>query len=61
MTKRQKFTSLIANRSVESLKEMVMTLKDSDSDDAAFVEGAILDNLMARMPEAEFVAFCDAL
>lgn len=45
----------------EALKAEIVKMAASDADYATDVLMALLGALESRMPEAEFVAFCDAL
>lgn len=57
----EKITARIAKLSTEMLKDMIRKLNNDFRDGADLVQSAALDALMSRIPEAEFVAFCDAL
>lgn len=54
-------TARIGKLSTSDIKEMAIAISQDLQDGAELVEAAILDELMQRMPEAEFVAFCEAL
>lgn len=56
-----KLTAKISTLTTEMLKDMAIRLNSDFRDGADLVQSAVMDALMARMPEAEFVQFCDAL
>ena len=47
--------------SVDTLKEMAQALMSDHRDGADLVQNVVLDELMVRLPEVDFVAFCEAL
>jgi hypothetical protein len=51
----------IENFSTENLIDLAKTAAINEGEDVDTVLETILDALMARMPEPEFVAFCDSL
>lgn len=51
----------VASLSIATLKDMAARLNTDFRDGADLVQSAVLAELMARLPEAEFVSFCDAL
>lgn len=57
----EKMAKRIAAQSTASLKEMAAKLYVDMRDEASIVLSAVLDALMLRLPEAEFVSFCEAL
>lgn len=59
MTAQQQIEAKIAKLSTEALKDMAIKLYADVRDGAEIVLSAVLDALMARMPEDEFVTFCD--
>jgi DNA-directed RNA polymerase specialized sigma24 family protein len=59
--KMEKITAKITGLTTEMLKDMAARLTDDFRDGADLVQSAVLDALMSRLPEAEFVAFCEAL
>jgi hypothetical protein len=61
MTATQKIEARISRCSVDALKEMALALFANDSDEAGAVLPIVLDALMARMPEADFTSFCEAM
>lgn len=61
MTAQQKLNARLAKLSVSTLKGVVVKLANVHTDEACIVSSAALDQLMARMPDADFIAFCDAL
>lgn len=61
MTAQQKMTSKIASRSTASLKEMAIVLFSDARAESGLVLSAVLDALMARLSESEFVAFCSKM
>lgn len=61
MTAQQKLTSKIASQKTEALKEMAAALYADMRDGADLVFSAVLDALMARLPEDDFVAFCEKM
>jgi hypothetical protein len=58
MTTQQKMEAKIASRSTASLKEMAVALYSDVRAESALVLSMVLDALMCRIPEAEFVSFC---
>ena len=61
MTAQQKITSKIEARSTASLREMATALYSDVRDGSEIVLAAVLDALMTRMSDADFVAFCAVL
>lgn len=61
MTAQQKFTATIEAQNTSSLKEMAVKLFSDTRDGAELVFSAVLDVLMNRLPEDEFVAFCEEM
>src|ERR1700744_6385690 len=61
ITQMNKIAAKVSKLSTEMLKDMAAKLNDDFRDGADLVQSAVLDALMARLPEAEFVAFCDSL
>lgn len=61
MTAQQKLTAKVQALKVATLKEMAKHLVVDARAEADIVLSATLDALMAKMPEAQFVAFCDEL
>lgn len=57
----QKLTAKIAGLSVATLQDMAAKLIVDQREGTEIVLSAVMDALMARMPEAKFVAFCEAL
>lgn len=53
--------SKIKNMSVESLKEMALKVNEDLSSEAGIVLGAILEVLIGKMNEDDFVAFAETL
>lgn len=51
----------IAKLSLNMLKDMAVKLNDDFRDGADIVQNAVMDRLMAIMPETEFVEFCNVL
>jgi hypothetical protein len=51
----------VAGYTVEQLCEMAAKLSTDFRDEAGTVLDAVLATLMAKMPEADFVRFCDKL
>ena len=47
--------------SIEDLKKRLVELMNNHEQGAAIVFNILLDYLESKMPEAEFVAFCDSL
>jgi hypothetical protein len=47
--------------SIAKLQEMAQLLNDDFREGADMVMSAVINALEAKMPEAEFVAFCEAL
>lgn len=56
-----KIEAKVAKLSTSMLQEMVPTLFASDADGSEIVLSAVLAQLEKRLPEAEFVAMCEAL
>lgn len=61
MTAREKMVNRIKEQSTELLKEMVNEVNNDLSKESDIVLMAILDELMERMEEEDFVEFCDSL
>jgi hypothetical protein len=61
MNAAEKMTRKIAAQSTDALKDMASKLYADMREGADIVFSAVLDALMARLPEEEFVAFCDAM
>jgi hypothetical protein len=57
----EKIIAKISPLSVKALKELAVKLNGDLSTEASIVLDAIMDTLMNRMPEDEFVSFCDTL
>lgn len=57
----EKIVAKIENIGLEKLQEMAVLLFNDERDGAEIVFGAVMDRLMAIMPEAEFVQFCDGM
>lgn len=55
----EKITAYIANVSTAQLQEMAGKLFTDNQEGADIVFTAVMDALEARMPEVEFVDFCD--
>lgn len=49
------------NYSIEDLKKRLFDLMNSTEQGSGIVFNILLDYLESKMPEAEFVAFCDSL
>ena len=56
-----KLTSRIQTLSTEMLKDIAQKLNGDFRDGADEAQSAVLDELMARLPETDFVAFCEAM
>ncbi len=56
-----KIITKIASQKTEALMEMAVMLYSDMRDEADIVLNAVLDALMARLPEAEFVDFCSKM
>jgi hypothetical protein len=61
MTAQEKFAAKIQSQSVSSLKEMAKKLFADTREGADMVFSAVLDALMNRIPEDEFIAFCEEM
>ncbi len=61
MTAQQKFTAKVSGLSVSMLKEIAIKMMADTRAEADMVLSAALDALMAKLPEAEFVAFCEEM
>jgi hypothetical protein len=61
MTAQQKFTAKVSSLSVAMLKEIATKMYTDSRDEADMVLSAAIDALMTKMPEAEFVAFCEEM
>ncbi len=59
MNAQQQMEAKIAKLSTEALKDMVLKLHADMRDGAEIALSAVLDALMNRLPEDDFVAFCD--
>ncbi len=57
----QKIDAKIAKLSVPALKDMAAKLMVDQRDGSEIVLSAVMASLMRRMPETDFVAFCEAL
>jgi hypothetical protein len=57
----QKFTAKIAALPVATLQDMAGKLMVDHRDGTEVVLSAVMNALEARMPEAKFIAFCEAL
>lgn len=57
----EKIIAKLDKCSIETLKEMETALMDDHRDGTEIVMGAVMDALMDRMGEDEFVAFADNL
>jgi hypothetical protein len=56
-----KIETKVSGIEISQLKEMAAILSNDMQDGAEIVYASVLNELMARMPENEFVAFCDGL
>ncbi len=61
MTAIEKMTSLVKSQSTEMLKDMAAKLMKEMINAPEIVHDAVMDELMSRMEEAEFVNFCNTL
>lgn len=61
MTAQQKLTAKVSGLKVAMLKDMAKKLITDTRAEADIVLSATLDALMAKLPEDEFVAFCEEL
>jgi len=61
MTAQQKFTAKVSSLNVPMLKEIALKMMAEPRAEADMVLSAALDALMAKLPEAEFVAFCEEM
>lgn len=61
MTAQQKITAKVSGLNVATLKDMAKKLIADTRAEADIVLSATLDALMAKLPEDQFVAFCDEL
>lgn len=61
MTAQQKLNAKIARLSVATLKDMAGKLVNDNRDGSEIVLSAVLDSLLGRMPEADYVVFCEGL
>lgn len=57
----QKINARVAGLSIVTLKDMAGKLMNDQRAGTEIVLSAVMDSLMARMPEADFVAFCESL
>jgi hypothetical protein len=57
-TDMDKINAKVSKLSTEALKDMAAKLYVDNRDEAQIVFSAVLDALMGRLPEADFVAFC---
>lgn len=60
-TEMDKIVAKVTAQKTDTLKEMAASLYVDMREGADIVLSAVLDALMARMPEADFVAFCEKL
>ena len=60
-TAQQKLTARISGLSITTLKDMAAKLMNDQRAGTEIVLSAVMDSLMGRLPEAEFVSFCEAL
>jgi hypothetical protein len=51
----------IAKLSIATLKDMAVKLNSDFREGADLIQSAVLDRLMAIMPEADFVDFCNVM
>lgn len=56
-----KINARVASLAVKQLKEMAIKLFTDERDGAEIVFSAVLGELEGRMPEADFVAFCESM
>lgn len=61
MTAQEKMTNLVKSQSLEMLKDMAVKLMNEMIDAPAIVHDSVMDELMERMPEQEFINFCNDL
>jgi hypothetical protein len=61
MTAQQKLTAKVSSLNVAMLKDMAKKLIADTRAEADIVLSATLDALMNKMPEDQFVAFCEEL
>lgn len=61
MTAQQKITAKVSGLKVAMLKDMAKKLIVDTRAEADIVLSATLDALMGKLPEDEFVAFCEEL
>lgn len=54
-------TKKMMNVPVSTLKEAAILSNDNMSDEADFALDVVLDILMEKMEEKDFIAFCDAM
>lgn len=57
----EKIEAKVAALSTKTLKEMVAQLFNDSRDGSEIVLSAVLNALEKRLPEAEFVAMCEAI
>ena len=61
MTAQAQIKARVSSQSVAKLQEMAALLFVDMRDGAEVVLSAVLNALEAKMPEAEFVAFCETI
>jgi hypothetical protein len=61
MTATEKLNAKVAALNTETLKDMAGKLMRDTREGTELVLSAVLDALMGRLPEAEFVALCEGL
>ena len=61
ITQYKQMTDLACKLSIEELKIQIVKLMDDDADHVGDVFIAMLSALEAKIPEAEYVAFCDSI
>ena len=52
---------IIESQSVDTLKEMIVSLADDYTENADVIYPLLLNRLQAQLPEYDFVAFCAGL
>lgn len=55
---RAKLTAKLKAQTPAQLRAIISALRNDHSEEAGIVHSAALDELMERIPEADFIAFC---
>ena len=61
MTGKEKMIYILSNKTEDQLKDIILASALNYSDESGIVEEFALGELSKRIPENEFVDFCDSL